>query len=74
MPMVVDYEEIKTSFPSVFDYVSSNGCIVTVMRGGKAVVKISPVNVFRSTEPLEELSGEINCDLFVDESADWENA
>ena len=74
MPSVVDYDEIKTDFPSVFDYVSGKGGVVIVMRGGKAAVRISPISVFRTTEPLPELAGQINCDLFADETSDWENA
>lgn len=31
MPSVMDYEEVKTSFPRVFDFVSgANGTVVTI--------------------------------------------
>ena len=74
MPNVVDYEEVKASFPDIFEYVSGKKGVVTVTYGGKAAVRISPINVFRTTEPLPELAGQINCDLFADESSEWENA
>ena len=74
MPSVIDYEEVKASFPDIFKYVSGEGGVVTVTYGGRAVVRISPVNVFRSSEPIPELAGTINCDLFADESSDWESA
>ena len=74
MPNVVDYEEVKASFPDIFEYVSGKKGVVTVTYGGKAAVRISPINVFRTTEPLPELAGQINCDLFADESSEWESA
>jgi hypothetical protein len=37
-------------------------------------MRISPIRVYRTTEPDPELGGEINFDLFADESSDWENA
>ena len=74
MPNIVDYEEVKASFPDIFEYVSGKKGVVTVTYGGKAAVRISPINVFRTTEPLPELAGQINCDLFADESSEWENA
>ena len=74
MPNIVDYEEVKASFPDIFEYVSGKKGVVTVTYGGKAAVRISPINVFRTTEPLPELAGQINCDLFADESSEWESA
>ncbi len=74
MPSVIDYEKVKAAFPDIFEYVSGKKGVVTVTYGGKAAVRISPINVFRTTEPLPELAGQINCDLFADESSDWESA
>jgi len=74
MPSVIDYEKVKATFPDVFEYVSEKKGVVTVTFDGKPAVRISPVNVFRTTEPLPELAGTINCDLFADESAEWESA
>ena len=74
MPSVIDYEEVKTTFPDIFEYVSGKKGVVTVTYGGKPAVRIFPVDVFRTTEPLPELAGKINCDLFADESSEWESA
>ena len=74
MPTVIDYEQVKTSFPDILEYVAGKKGTVTVMRSGRAAVRISPITVYRTTEPLPELAGQINCDLFADESSDWENA
>ena len=74
MPSVIDNEDVKATFPNLIDYVSGKKGVDTVTYGGKPAVRISPVNVFRTTEPLPELAGQINCDLFADESAEWESA
>ena len=75
MPSVMDYEEVKTSFPRVFDFVSgANGTVVTIVRAGRPVARLSPIRVYRTTEADPSLKGKVNCDLFADESADWESA
>ena len=74
MPKVMEYEELKDSLPKVFDFVSGNHGVVTVRRNGVPAVRISPVRIYRTTEPDPELAGEINFDLFADESSDWESA
>ena len=74
MPRVMEYEELKDRLPTVFDFVSGKHGVVTVLRGGVPAVRISPIQVYRTTEPDPELDGEINFDLFVDESSEWENA
>ena len=74
MPSVIGSEEVKASFPDIFEYVPGKKSVVTITYGGKPAVSILPVNVFRTTEPLPELSGQINCDLFADESTNWGSA
>ena len=74
MPKVMEYEELKDSLPKVFDFVSGNHGVVTVRRNGVPAVRISPVRIYRTTEPDPELAGEINFDLFADESSEWESA
>jgi antitoxin (DNA-binding transcriptional repressor) of toxin-antitoxin stability system len=75
MPSVLEYDEVKTSFPKVFDFVESpRGCTITIVRKGRPVARLSPIRVYRTTEADPELGGEIKCDLFADESSDWENA
>ena len=74
MPKVMEYEDLQTSLPMVFDFVSSKHGVVTIRRGGIPAVRISPIHYYRTTEPDPSLSGEIDFDLFADESAEWENA
>jgi len=75
MLSVMDYEDVKSSFPRVFDLVSgTDGAVVTIVRSGRPVARLSPVRVHRTTEADPSLKGKINCDLFADESADWEDA
>jgi PHD/YefM family antitoxin component YafN of YafNO toxin-antitoxin module len=74
MPAVMEYEEVKKAFPSIFEYVSTKREIVTVLNEGKPAIRISPITVYRTTEPDPELRGEINFNLFDDESSDWKCA
>ena len=74
MPKVMEYEELKSCLPTVFDFVSGKHGVVTVRHGGVPAMRISPIRVYRTTEPDPELGGEINFDLFADESSVWENA
>ncbi|MBR1587974.1 MAG: hypothetical protein IJ658_06590 [Kiritimatiellae bacterium] len=74
MPKVMEYEELKDSLPKVLDYVADTHESVTVRRVGVPSVRISPIRIYRTTEPDPELYCEIKCDLFADESSDWEDA
>jgi hypothetical protein len=74
MPTVMEYEEVKKAFPSIFEYVSTKRGVVTVLNEGKPAIRISPITVYRTTEPDPELRGEINFNLFDDESSDWKCA
>ena len=74
MPKVMEYEELTKSLSSVFDFGSVQRGVVTVRRAGVPVVRISPVRVYRTTEPAPDLYCEVNGDLFEDESSDWEDA
>ena len=74
MPKVMEFDELKDCLPMVLDFVSSKRGVVTVRRDGIPAMRISPIQVYRTTEPDPELGGEINFDLFADESSDWENA
>ena len=74
MLAVMEYEEVKNAFPSVFEYVSEKRRAVTVLNGGKPAIRISPITVYRTTKPDPELEGQINFSLFDDASSDWESA
>ena len=74
MPKIMEYEELTSCLPTVFDFVSGNHGVVTVRRDGVPAVRISPIRVYRTTTPDPALGGEINFDLFSDDSSDWESA
>jgi hypothetical protein len=74
MPKVMDYEELKESLPTVFDFVAAKHGVITVRRNGIPAVRISPIRIYRTTEPDPDLYCEVKCDLFADESSDWEDA
>lgn len=74
MPKVMEYDDLKVALPKVFDYVAQEQGIVTVRRNGVPAVRLSPIRVYRTTDPDPDLYCEIKGDLFEDESADWEDA
>ena len=74
MPKVMEYDDLKASLSSVLDFVSSEHGEVTVRRNGVPAVRISPIRIYRTTEPDPDLYCEIKGDLFADESSDWEDA
>ena len=74
MPKVMEYDDLKASLSSVLDFVSSERREVTVRRNGVPAVRISPIRIYRTTEPDPDLYCEIKGDLFADESSDWEDA
>ena len=74
MPKVMEYDDLKASFSSVLDFVSSEHGEVTVRRNGVPAFRISPIRIYRTTEPDPDLYCELQDDLFADESSDWEDA
>lgn len=74
MPKVMEYDDLKTSLSKVFDFVSGGQGVVTVRRNGIPAVRISPIRIYRTTEPDPDLYCEVKGDLFEDESTDWEDA
>ena len=74
MPKVMEYDDLKASLLSVLDFVSSEHGEVTVLRNGVPAVRISPIRIYRTTEPDPDLYCEVKGDLFADESSDWEDA
>ena len=74
MPKMMEYDDLKASLSSVLDFVSSERGEVTVRRNGVPAVRISPIRIYRTTEPDPDLYCEIKGDLFADESSDWEDA
>jgi len=74
MSKIMEYEDLKTSLSKVVDFVDDGQGIVTVRRNGVPTIRISPIRVYRTTEPDPDLYCEIRGDLFEDESSDWEDA
>ena len=74
MPTVMEYDDLKTSLAEVIDFVTGEHGIVNIRRNGVPAVRISPIRVYRTTDPDPDLYCEVKGDLFEDESADWEDA
>ena len=74
MPKGMEYDDLETSLSRVLDVVSGGQGVVTVRRNGVPVARISPIRIYRTTEPAPDLYCEVKGDLFEDESSDWEDA
>ena len=74
MPNVMEYDDLKASLSKVFDFVSGGQGTVTVRRNGVPSVRLSPIRIYRTTEPDPDLYCEVKGDLFEDESSEWEDA
>ena len=74
MPKVMEYDDLKATLSRVIDFVADEQWVVTVRRNGVPAVRISPIRVYRTTEPEQDLYCEVKGDLFEDESSDWEDA
>ena len=74
MPKVMEYDDLKAELSKVLDFVADEQLVVTVRRNGVPTVRISPIQVYRTTEPDPDLYCEVKGDLFEDESSDWEDA
>ena len=75
MPSTVNVNEAKTHFSSLISEVEKNMVAFTIMRYGRPVARLVPLETpRRSFKPIPGLAGKIkvNCDLFEDSSADWE--
>lgn len=68
MPTTLNLNEAKTKFSGVIDYVESKGASITILRYGKAVARIVPVEKTRNLEPDPRLVGVSisDTDLFDD--------
>ena len=58
MPKVMDYDDLETSLSRVLDFVSGGQGVVTVRRNGVPVARISPIHIYRTTEPASLLRSE----------------
>ena len=75
MPLTVNVNEAKTHFSSLVSEVEKNMVSFTIMRYGRPVARLVPLeSPRRSFKPIPGLAGKIKvkCDLFDDSSSDWE--
>ena len=75
MPLTMNVNEAKTHFSSLVSEVEKNLVAFTIMRYGRPVARLVPLeSPRRSFKPIPGLAGKVkvNCDLFEDASSDWE--
>ena len=75
MPTTLNVNEAKTHFSSVVSEVEKNLVAFTIMRYGRPVARIVPLESPRRTfKPIPGLAGKVKvkCNLFDDSSSDWE--
>ena len=75
MPLTMNVNEAKTHFSSHVSDVENNMVAFTIMRYGRPVARLVPLeSPRRSFKPIPGLAGKIKvkCDLFDDSSSDWE--
>ena len=75
MPLTMNVNEAKTHFSSLVSEVEKNMVTFTIMRYGRPVARLVPLETpRRSFKPIPRLAGKIKvkCDLFDDSSSDWE--
>ena len=75
MPLTMNVNEAKTHFSSLVSEVEKNMVAFTIMRYGRPVARLVPLeSPRRSFKPIPGLAGKIKvkCDLFDDSPSDWE--
>ena len=73
MPTVMNVNEAKSNFSGLLSFVHKDRAVVTIMRYGHPIAQIVPCPPKRTLRQDPLLSRiKINCNLFEDESSDWE--
>ena len=73
MPTVMNVNEAKSNFSGLLSLVHNDRTVVTIMRYGQPRAQIMPCPTKRNLRKDPLLSKiKINCNLFEDESSDWE--
>ena len=75
MPLTMNVNEAKTHFSSLVSEVEKNLVAFTIMRYGRPVARLVPLeSPRRSFKPIPGLAGKVKvkCHLFGDSSSDWE--
>ena len=74
MPAVMNVNEAKSNFSGLLSFVHNDRTVVTIMRYGHPIAQIVPCPPKRKLRKDPLLSKiKINCNLFEDESSDWES-
>ncbi len=76
MPTVMNVNEAKSNFSSMLAEVESGLVSFTIMRYGRPIARIVPIERTRRIRPIPGYGTKIAVtgDLFADDSALWENA
>jgi len=76
MPTTLNVNEAKTNFSGVLSEVESRFASFTILKYGRPIARIVPIEPVRKIRPLPSYGTKISIkgDLFADDSDLWENA
>ena len=76
MPTIMSIKEAKANFSGMLSEVESGGVSFTIMRYGRPIARVVPIERTRKIRPLTGYGTKIvvKGDLFSDDSTLWENA
>ena len=76
MPVTMDIKEAKANFSGMLAEVESRLATFTIMKYGRPIARVVPIERTRKIRPLPGYGTKIAVkgDLFADDSALWENA
>ena len=76
MPVTMNINEAKANFSGMLAEVESRLATFTIMKYGRPIARVVPIERTRKIRPLPGYGTKIAVkgDLFVDDSALWENA
>ena len=76
MPVTMNINEAKANFSGMLAEVESRLATFTIMKYGRPIARVVPIERTRKIRPLPGYGTKIavKVDLFADDSALWENA
>ena len=76
MPTTMSVNEAKANFSGMLSEVESGVVSFTILRYGRPIARVVPIERTRKIRPLAGYGTKIavKCNLFSDDSALWENA
>ena len=76
MPTMMNVTEAKANFSGMLSEVESGLVSFTIMRYGRPIARVVPIERTRKIRPIPGYGTKIaiKADLFADDSALWENA